>query len=147
MSFLLSFFVLLFLYTLVPDVLFFSSLTQRRSGLDSPNSCNGLTAAWSSCTTRLRVMRVPRRRRPPNFMLLLEVFSNHAAWPRGLKFISSTPWAGMRGWRKSMFCERPSPAQKLTLLETHTIPALGNSMLLKQSSVPREHPPLTDKTS
>lgn len=47
--------------------------------LDSPNSFSGITEAWSSCTSGLRVMMVTRRRTPTTFMVLLEVCGKNAA--------------------------------------------------------------------
>ena len=41
-------------------------------GLCSTGNLTGLTAACSSCTSELSMSRATRRRKPPNFMLLLE---------------------------------------------------------------------------
>lgn len=46
---------------------------------DLPRTRSGLTAAWSCWTSELRVMSITRRKKPPNFMLPSEVFSENAA--------------------------------------------------------------------
>ena len=91
--------------------------------LDLPTSWTGLTSAWSPCTSKLRVMRLTRRRSPPNFMLLLEVFGKkQQGWEQQQKFmcfcsLSCNTKSGVGGTRDSGSL---SPAQKLTSGEQKT---------------------------
>lgn len=91
--------------------------------MDLPRSFKGLTAAWSSCTSELRVTRVTRRRKPPKFMLLSEVFGKDAAGLRTAEIYPLLPpelgWNAKGGAR---VCGSLSPAQKLTCPEnTHRV--------------------------
>lgn len=87
--------------------------------LDSPKNCNGLTAAWSSSTSRLRVIRNTRRRKPANFIVLLEAFGKNAAGLQTAAIYAFPPTelkCKARGGTRN--CGNLSPAQKLIILES-----------------------------
>lgn len=86
---------------------------------DSPRSLNGLTAAWSSCTSELRVRSITRRRNPPNFMLLSEVFGKKAARLRTAEIYAPPPTEPEHKARGGTRDENLSPAQKLLLKNSH----------------------------
>ena len=96
--------------------------------LDSPSSFNGGTAAWRSCTSRLRKVMVTRRRKPANFMVPLEVFGKNAAAGLATAVMYALPPTELKCKARggTSDCGSPSPAQRLIFLRDahHVHPGL-----------------------